>query len=153
MARVESTERIRKFIEQLRKINWQDKNADIKILQNQVVDLVQAEIDYYYSKRVYKRRLSGWLRIFTVLFGSLGIFVPLIAATGYLKGYIILPWGYLYFAAAGVCFTINSVFTGASGHMRYVVTQIKLEEKLTLFLLKWHKKLVAIDSTDTKRQI
>ncbi|MDI1256024.1 MAG: SLATT domain-containing protein [Flavobacterium sp.] len=136
MARVESPERIQKFLTAMNSIEWTDKSAAIKNIHNEVNLLADAEIRYYYTKRVYKRRLTGWLKILMLLFFSISILLPLLKNTGqFIES--IDTWGYVFFAIAGICFTIDKTFTGSSGHMRYVVTQIKLEKLLTSFNLKW----------------
>ncbi len=134
---VESTDRISKYLNTISEINWNSETADgWKVIFTQSTDLVKGEIDYYYKSRKRNKRLSFWLRLFALIFGTAGLLAPLLEAVGQ-KG--VAPFGFLALAVSAAFFAANTLFGGTSGHTRYVVTQLNLERTLTLMVIEWNQ--------------
>lgn len=57
----------------------------------------------------------------------------------------IAKWGYCFFTLSGSLFAINSLFGGTSGHARYVAAQLKLEEVIIRYGVKWSQYSAGAD--------
>ena len=146
--KIESPDRIKFFREFTIDLDWKNKEDSLKKLYVGINTLAEAEIEYYYNRRLSKRRLSGLLRTCTLMFFGIGGLFPLIAgANSHLSP--LNAWGYVILGIGAIFLSADKVFIGSSGHVRFVTTQLALEKDLTLFRLKWQKLLANYNSANS----
>jgi hypothetical protein len=137
--RPEDPRRLQAFKARIQPLNWgqQDIVNSMSVLFAAVEDLAEAELQYYYRKRGDRALLSGVSRFTAWLLGSIGLLLPLLAATEsvYLKGFS--QYGYSFLAAAASCLAANSLFGGTNGHIRFVSSQLKIEQLITASRVRW----------------
>jgi hypothetical protein len=75
--------RIRVFREALQGLSWDKDNISGSLgrLFHAVDDLAIAEVDYYYRRRGTRSWISGAARLGAWVFGTIGLLLPLLAAT------------------------------------------------------------------------
>jgi hypothetical protein len=149
--KVEGPERIAAFLAGTKSLDWSRPNveASLDVVFVALDQLVQAEIRYYYGKRKRRRNMSIVLRGLAWLTGSLGLLAPLLA--GALGGENSVDrWGYVLLAIAASFIAANSLFSGTSGHIRYVTAQLGLERLIISFRIEWYqtKSLWPDEQTD-----
>jgi hypothetical protein len=103
----------------------------------EVDTLVQAEIEYYFEARKNRARWSGFVRFLGWGLATAGLVLPLLAATEIGSSAKLLPWGYVFLAAAASVFAGNSLLGGSTGHVRFVSTQLALEKTMTKSRISW----------------
>jgi hypothetical protein len=129
----EDPKKLDDFKQKLLGLSWEagKEIASIKGAFEAVDALANSEVLYYYSERRSRSRLSGWLRFFSWLFGTVGILLPLLA-TAYLPSSAgLMPWGYVALAIAASLLTANALFGASTGHIRFVTAQLSLEKLMT----------------------
>lgn len=137
LKRVEDPVRLEHFLAALRALSWENsqKSALLGIF-DALDELAYQEVRYYYAARVLHRRVSFFTRALAFAFGSLGLLVPLLAAANpKLLGWM-SPYGYLLLAASAAALAANRLFGATGGHIRFVSTQLELEQLLTGFRLE-----------------
>jgi hypothetical protein len=137
--RPEDPRRIQAFRKKLEGLQWDQQNLDgsIQALFEAVDDLAEAEVRYYYRRRGTRALISGVTRFFAWLLGSVGLLLPLVAAT---SAPMFAGWGqygYAFLAAAACCLGANSLFGGTQGHIRFVSTQLELEKLIAASRIGW----------------
>lgn len=141
-------ERLQSFAKSTRHFNWQaSADAATSGLFEEVQNMVLAEIAYYHKARLSRKRWSLVARTTAWVFATIGILVPLIAATGINDWSL---WGYPMLALAAAVLGANALFGGSSGHARFVLTELQLERELSLMTLVW-QNLVAEDAPQSGR--
>lgn len=149
--KVEDPVRVTQFSETLRIVDPTNSGNEIFAL---VGELANAEIRYYYLRRVQARRLSTLLHYMAWLFGTVGILVPV-------AGHILsdlpenfLSWGYYFFALAGSVLVADNVFGGTNSHHRYVKTQLDIERIFELYALDAKRIFVSnILASDAEKSV
>lgn len=132
--RAEDPERLKRFLDVIASADWQNQPREaIRALFGALNDLAYHEILFYYRARKKQRRLSQLTRALMVLFGTVGVLVPLLAAADadHFKGWA--AYGYPLIAVAAACHVVNRLFGATGGHIRYVTAQLELEKLLTMF--------------------
>ena len=106
-----------------------------------VDDLATAEVKYYYRRRTTRAWISGVSRSAAWISGTIGLLLPLLAATTNpeFKGWA--QYGYAFLAVAASCLGANSLFGGTEGHIRFVSTQLELEKLITKARVSWCRYL------------
>lgn len=139
----EDPRRIQDFQKKLQNVQW-DKDSvmqSLSILFKAIDELAAAEVDYYYRKRGTRAWVSSITRIFAWAFGSVGLLLPLLPNTNTSSAYSVSQYGYAFLAAAASSLAANSLFGGTYGHIRYVVTQLELENLIKIHNIEWSKFL------------
>lgn len=150
--RVEHPDRLRDFTNVVTGIDSEParRREHLDALFPAMCKLCQAEIDYYYGRRVASGGWSLIFRLVAVAAGTIGIVAPLIPPGAEFLGGL-RPWGYPSIALAGGAITANQVFGSTENHRRYVSAQIQLEFFLTRYQLAWVDLLgVMEDISDEK---
>jgi hypothetical protein len=139
----EHPNRIAEFLQDTINLDWSDFYNSMNKLYEHINKLCQAEIEYYYRGKKQKRILSGTIKILTGIFFTLGLLSPLLNNIEEIKNLNIdlLNWGYIFIGLTGILYLIDNLFTGSSGHIRYVTTQLRLEKEITLFRISWNRLL------------
>ncbi len=137
--RPEDPRRMHCFREQLQNLNWERSNVAESLgkLFNAVDDLTEAEVRYYYRRRGTRALLSGLFRTLAWVFGTIGIILPLFAATNQYAFKSWGPWGYVFLAGGASFLGANALFGGTTGHVRFVSTQLELEKLITASRIEW----------------
>ena len=135
---VEHPDRLARFARATSSLQWQaeERAQSLQRLFEEVGELAEAEIRYYYDQRRRGRRLSIAARATAWVLGSLGLAAPLVAATD-TAWEVLAKWGYVLLAGSASAIAANSLFGGSSAHARYVVAQLDLERLLTIYRLDW----------------
>lgn len=148
--RPEDPARIEAFRRTVDAIDW-DKDGLIPGLRRlfEAVDgLAEAEVHYYYRRRLVRAAVSSTTRIAAWLLGSVGLLLPLLAGvnTGTFQAWG--PYGYVFLAAAASCLAANALFGGTDGHIRFTSTQLELERLITAARVAWCKYLASEKAPD-----
>lgn len=148
--RPEDPRRIQAFRTSIDELIW-DQEHVIESLSNlfrAVDELAEAEVSYYYRRRGTRAWISGLSRFGAWVFGSIGLLLPLLAATATPDFKTAAQYGYVFLAAAASCLGANSLFGGTKGHIRFVSTQLELEKLITSARISWCKYLASQSSED-----
>lgn len=128
-SRVEDPVRLMRFIDVTRSLDWSERDAkpaQLDKLAAAIVDLLKAEVDYYYRTRSTRRLTAGTFRWGAFVLGGAGLIMPLLeAAVPDWQG--LSKFGFVTLALAAACLAGNELFGGTRGHIRSVTTQYKLE--------------------------
>lgn len=99
----------------------------------------QKQIQWYWRKKVWKARISWFLRLLVIILSTLGALVPIIKAT-----FPTIPTtfdfgqaGYLLIAVAAGCYGLDRFFGYSSGWIRYVTTAMAIEKSLEEYRMEW----------------
>ena len=141
--RPEDPLRIQVFRSKLEGLSWDQQNAlkSLSALFAAVDDLAEAEIQYYYRRRGTRAWISGITRFGGWILGSIGLLLPLLAATDFSYFEDGAQLGYVFLAAAASCLAANALFGGTEGHIRFVSTQLEIERLITASRVCWCKYL------------
>jgi hypothetical protein len=136
---VEDPVRFDHFKSRVSALSWQDKELaqSLDSLFYAIDDLAKAEVDFYYKRRKDWAKMSGLCRFFTWLFGSIGVLTPLAGSLQVLSPTPDSNLGYLFLAVAGACLAANSLFNWTEGHIRYLKTQLAIENLMTRHRVSW----------------
>lgn len=148
--RPEDPRRIKAFRAKLEGLDWDKQNVaeSLSTLFAAVDELAEAEVHYYYRRRVTRAWISGVTRIGAWLLGTVGLLLPLLAGT---DTSLFKDWGqygYAFLAAAASCLAANSLFAGTEGHIRFVSTQLELERLITASRVAWCRYLAGPHESD-----
>jgi len=147
----EHPNKIQVFRETLGELRW-DKTNSIESFSTlfQAVDcLAEAEVRYYYRRRGTRAWISGVARFSGWLFGSIGLLLPLLAATTNPEFKEMSQFGYVFLAASGSCLSANALFGGTEGHIRFMSTQLELEKLITQARIKWCSYISSVSLEDS----
>jgi hypothetical protein len=125
---------------------------------NEIRKIVEGEaekaIRWYYEKKRTKVWYSQWLRMLSVVLGSIGAAIPFISATNLFKTsgdvaeLAILrtnQWGYVFILAAGTCVAMDKLFGFSTNWIRFVDAATKIETLLGRFRIEWYKQMALAD--------
>lgn len=126
-----------KAFKEFPKMDENDPQASIGAIYDWVVDNAKDQIRWYDRKRPHKRLWSQGTRIITLLLFGLGIVCPLVATGQEGGGINYLKMGYVMMASAGAIVLFDKFFGLSTGWMRFMETQLKLEESLKEFYHDW----------------
>lgn len=115
--------------------------ASLRTLFAAVDALAEAEIAYYYRRRGTRAWISGLARFAAWVLGSIGLLLPLLAATASPRWQEWAQYGYVFLAAAASALAANSLFAGTEGHIRFVSTQLELERLVVASRVEWYRYL------------
>lgn len=143
--RPEDPGRLNEFRDATQGLKWDEQHIGESLSQlfRAVDDLAQAEVNYYYRRRVTRAWISGITRSGAWSFGSIGLLLPLLASTANPEFEAWSPYGYVFLAAAASCLGANSLFGGTEGHIRFVSTQLEIEKLITKARVSWCRYLVS----------
>ena len=131
---------------------WDEEHAteSLSKLFRAVDDLAEAEVKYYYRRRTTRAWISGISRFVAWVSGTIGLLLPLLAATANPEFKDVAQYGYVFIAIAASGLAANSLFGGTEGHIRFVTTQLELEKLITKARISWcrYLELRASDSED-----
>lgn len=123
-----------------------DPHKSLTRLYGWTVENAQEQINWYARKSRPKRRFSQFLLVLAVLLGGFGILCPLIdnACRGCVVQILgcsasFLHLGYIFIALAGIVVLFDRSFGFSAGWMRFIETQMKLEQLLKEFRFEWTK--------------
>jgi len=138
----------------LSKLSWKPADADGSL--QAVRDYVEAQarqlIQWYYIKKRWKSRMSAGLRLFSIVFFSIGGLVPLIkaafpsaaiaaiASPGFDFGQL----GYLLIGLGAACIALDRYFGYSSGWIRYITTALVIERSVDEFRLDWARSMAVL---------
>lgn len=154
--RVEDPARIKNFTGALGNLSWTaaDYRGSLNKVFEEITDLIQAEIDYYYERRQESRRFSELCRASAWLLATFGLLVPLIyPILGTEVPESFLWWGYAAFGLAGSVLVADSLFAGTQAHHRNTKTQLEIEQIVAAFTMKWEAGLVKLEVTPTEATV
>jgi len=137
--RPEDPARLLAFREATQELLWDDEHAaeSLSRLFRAVDDLAEAEVAYYYRRRTTRAWISGISRFVAWVCGTIGLLLPLLAATANPEFRDLALYGYVFIAVAASCLAANSLFGGTEGHIRFVTTQLELEKLITGARISW----------------
>lgn len=127
------------FREKVSTLKWDGQNArsSLTTMYNELEKLAEAEIKYYFGRRKRQSIISTACRIAGWIFGSLGLLLPLYAATQDAGAAKSVAWGYVSLAVAAAAFGADTLFVGTSGHIRFVAAQLGFEQLMVSTRLAW----------------
>jgi len=108
-----------------------------------VDNLAEAEVRYYYRRRTTRAWISGMSRFVAWVSGTIGLLLPLLAATANPELRDVAQYGYVFIAVAASGLAANSLFGGTEGHIRFVSTQLQLEKLMTRARISWCRYLAS----------
>lgn len=121
------------------------------------IDHALEQIDWYKRKSRPKRRFSQVLLVLAVLIGGLGALCPLIdsackdcAIQVFDCSVTFLELGYILIAVAGLVVLFDKCFGFSSGWMRFMETQMRIEQLLDEFRFKWARTMAEEVADDKK---
>lgn len=152
----------KRLIEKTKALSWSgDSLETLTGLYDGVVEIIEAEVDYYDNRRSTQRLISVICRWGMVLFGIFGALAPLLSSevpvvslvfslfestelrvNGHLPDMKTL--GFVSIVISGGFFSINRLIGGTTGHSRYAKTQMILEKHIVTAAVEWcmfHQKL------------
>jgi hypothetical protein len=137
--RPEDPRRMREFRDDVNGLSWKGEHvlSSLQRLHEAVDRLAEAEVRYYYRRRGTRAWLSGLCRFAAWLCGTVGLLLPLLAATTTTAFKDSGQYGYVFLAAAASALGANSLFGGTAGHVRFVSTQLALEKLITSSRVEW----------------
>lgn len=131
-------QRIRGLGQTVLGLSWQPQHrADSLEQLFRAADAIGASAgSWYLSKCRWKRRLSLLLRAEAIALSGGGILIPLVgtavkASAGFTS------WGYVCFAAAGICVGADRFFGLSSSWIRFITSHMTIERALTTFRFQW----------------
>lgn len=135
----EDPSKLAKFRDVIGDLSWGQASTaqSLNAIFNAVDHLAEAEVRYYFRRRRTRAFLSGIFRTLAWIAGSIGILLPLLAATGHQNYSTWAPWGYVFLASAASFLGANALFGGTSGHVRFVSVQLSLEHLMTKARIEW----------------
>lgn len=135
----EDPERLLVFRNVLKDLKWDDAETgkSLDAMFHALDALADAEVRYYYRRRKKQAFYSGLFRGLAWGAGVIGLLLPLLAAACPLPFDEHGKLGYVFLALAGGLLGANSLFGGTSGHVRFALTQLKLEKLITQARLSW----------------
>ncbi|HAS87815.1 MAG TPA: hypothetical protein DCS48_00670 [Desulfovibrio sp.] len=135
----ESIKKIINFRDELKNIKWNRKDdvESLSTMFNSLDAVAEEKLQYYYGRRKRRAFFSNLFRNLGWVAGFIGVILPL------LSDYMVAfdptgKLGYVFLIAAASFLGANSLFEGTSGHVRYVMTQLKLEKLIVSTRLSWH---------------
>lgn len=148
--RPEDPRAMRAFKEALKGLSWDQANLaeSLDVLFQAVDDLAIAEVLYYYRRRGTRAWISGISRFAAWVFGTIGLLLPLFAATKHAVFSNFEDYGYVFLGLAASCLGANSLFGGTEGHVRFVSTQLEIERLITQKRIAWFEYLALQDGND-----
>lgn len=120
-------------------LGWQETErlSSLSALFSAVDALAEEEVAYYYRRRGTRAWISGLTRFGAWVCGSVGLLLPLLAATGAPGLQDAGQFGYAFLGLAASFLAGNSLFGGTDGHVSFVVTQMNLERLITSSRIRW----------------
>ena len=129
------------FQESVSKLEWNDASVkkSLSMLFEAVDALAVRELSYYYRRRQTRAWISSSFRFSAWLFGSVGLLLPLLAATK--EPWILASseYGYVALAVSASCLAANALFGGTTGHIRFVSAQLTIEKLVTVSRISWYE--------------
>lgn len=148
--RVEDPDRLRRFLNELDKVDWQhQRRSAFTSTFIALNELIHHEVQFYYRARKKQRLFSFLTRGAAVVLGSIGVMIPLLASADATLFGAASPYGYPFLVTAGAVLAINRMFGATGGHIRYVTAQLELERIITKFRLAWFAYLASEGSGTT----
>ena len=141
--RPEDPTRLRVFREATQELLWDKEHVTESLSQLflAVDDLAEAEVKYYYRRRTTRAWISGISRLVAWVSGTIGLLLPLLAATATPEFKGLALFGYVFIAISASSLAANSLFGGTEGHIRFVTTQLALEKLITKARISWCRYL------------
>ena len=135
----ENPRRLRAFMQTIQGLSWKesDRLSSLSALFSAVDALAEEEVAYYHRRRGTRAWVSGLTRAGAWVCGSVGLLLPLLAATGSPSLRDAGQFGYAFLGLAASFLAGNSLFGGTDGHVRFVVTQMNLERLITASRIRW----------------
>ncbi len=148
--RGEDPRRIADFRARTEGLRWDPDHLDtsLRALFAAVDALAEAEIAYYHRRRGTRAWISGVTRVAAWILGSIGLLLPLLAATPSPRWQAWGQYGYVFLAAAASALAANSLFAGTEGHIRFVSTQLELERLVVASRVEWYRYLALPRESD-----
>lgn len=137
--RPEDPRRLGMFNTATQGLQWDGEHIkeSLEQLFRAVDDLATAEIKYYYRRRTTRAWISGVSRMAAWITGTIGLLLPLLAATTNPEFKEWAQYGYAFLAVAASSLGANSLFGGTAGHVRFLSTQLELEKLMTKARVAW----------------
>lgn len=137
--RTEDPARIQAFKKTMDALSWNpdDVLVSLNSLFGAVDELADAELRYYYRRRRTRAWISGLTRVGAWILGSIGLIIPLLAATNEPIFEGVASYGYVFLAMSGSLLAANALFGGTDGHIRFVTTQLEIEKIITKARISW----------------
>ena len=137
--RPEDPARLRAFHQATDELLWDESHVTESLSQlfRAVDDLAEAEVNYYYRRRTTRAWISGVSRSVAWLAGTIGLLLPLLAATKKAEFTDLGLYGFVFIAIAASALAANALFGGTEGHIRFVTTQLELEKLITKTRIAW----------------
>lgn len=141
--RPEDPSKLSEFREATQALLWDEEHLTESLSQlfRAVDDLAEAEVKYYYRRRITRAWISGISRVVAWVSGTIGLLLPLLAATATPEFKELALFGYVFIAIAASALAANSLFAGTAGHIRFVTTQLELEKLMTQARISWCRYL------------
>ena len=140
---------------EVHKLKWDpadEVQKSLGVLFQNVERHASSSIDWYRKKKTRKARLSSTLRLFAIVWTTLGGLTPILGSIGVRQ--ITIPGasvpvelgnlGYLFLGFAAACIGLDKYFGFSSGWMRYITTMMTLERRLSEFRYDWAMMLAKL---------
>ena len=118
-----------------------------KLYQN-TEEKARNAIEWFLRKKERPARYSRSIRIWAIIFTIIGGVSPILQGVQYLSQFNFTQYGYIALALAAGLLGFDKYFGFSSAWMRYMLTQIALQQKLDNFHMDWLKLRINIKNND-----
>ncbi len=126
---------------------------DLNMLFEESRNLVFEYLSYYDKKRLSKKRQSARYRAAIWFFGLIGLTLPIVGTAfdivkfiPIIKGLNLAEMGYGFIMFTAVLVGLKNYVGATNGHIRYIQTQLKLENIIAINTLVWQETLMDKDN-------
>jgi hypothetical protein len=111
-------------------------------------------IEWFLRKKERPARYSRSIRSWAIIFTTVGGVFPILQGVQYLSQFNFTQYGYIALALAAGLVGFDKYFGFSSSWMRYMLTQIALQQKLDKFHMDWLKIRINIKNNEiSEKQI
>lgn len=139
----EEPKRIKGFLDALCETQWSDDKLfeNLNTIFNELNKLALSDLEYYNKKRAKHGKISNLTRQTSLIFGTIGALALILQnykpISTVLSNMVAISTACFTIAAAALAW--NRLFGASGGHIRYVMAQFDLGERMVNFTLKWHE--------------
>lgn len=148
----EESTRIKDFHSTLQNINWLDiddnqRVVNLNMVFNALHKLASNDLEYYNKHREKSKNLRRWTINLSIILGALGGIVIALQSVKKVYGFLgveptdMVAIGAAIFIVAGAFFTWHKAFCANESHIRHVVAQFDLGERIEKFEMEWQEWL------------
>lgn len=155
MSKKEDIHRIQEFIEKTKNKNY-EKKEDFNLLFEEVRNFIFKFILYYDGKRTIKKYQAIGFRFTIATITGLGIIFPVLGSFFdsflYVNKENFAQAGHSLLIIAASLYGIKNYYGSTNGHIRYSMTQLKLEKLIAVYSIKLSELLANAQETLTEKE-